>query len=446
VSRTGESGDSLASILHSTTHKGNTPVKSAALIAIALAVSAFAQLTDMTVRTPPPAVARTAGQWYRDPTFGTRMIRVTDESWAAGRCNIGSAYGFYPTFNADSTRALISCETGSGSKDYIVSFAPDASPSFTVTDSTTTRWNGARNGNAWWHRSNPDLLYFFNYGATLSAYNAATKTVTPVHTYGEIGPDYVTDHFIMANDSNRWGATLVHKSSGPVGCIVGQISPPAILHAVNDGMDGECQLDRAGLWIARAISGKTECIRISDGSTLPCGAGHRDVGPGALLYGYWYDVPTIRKWQFGAFSPLTLYTGLMADDYSWLATDPTWAVLSHSGSSGCGMFAGCKEIYSIRTDSTPGVIRWAHHQSAYDGSYMDEAYASQSYDGRFIAFQSNSGKRITDGGRTDVYVIDARPPAPPVVEPVKPKKKKWWQLVVTINDDGAPVIEAVPMP
>jgi hypothetical protein len=418
-----------------------------ALLVIALVLSASAQLTDMTVRTPPAPVARIAGQWYRDPTFGTRMVRVTDDSWAALRCNIGSAYGFYPTFNADSTRMLISCETGTGSKDYIVSFTPDASLSFTVTDSTTTRWNGSRNGNAWWHRSNPDLMYFFDYGNTLSAYNAATKAVAAVHAYAQIGPDYVTDHFIVANDNNRWGATLTHKLSGAVGCIAGQISPPVILRVVNDGKDGECQIDRGGLWIVRAMSSKTECIRISDGATLPCGAGHRDVGPGAILYGSWVEVPTTRKWIFGAFAPVTLYTGLMADDYSWLATDPTWAVLSHSGSSGCGIYAGCKEIYSVRTDGTPGVIRLAHHQSAYDGSYMDEAYASQSYDGRFVAFQSNGGKKIADGGRTDVYVIDARS-STPAPTPTKPKKLKKWQLMITIDDAGEPsaTFEPVPVP
>ena len=54
---------------------------------------------------PLPALPR-AGGTYRDPVFGTEIMRATDESDCPVQ-GCGTYYSHWPTFNANNTRLLI---------------------------------------------------------------------------------------------------------------------------------------------------------------------------------------------------------------------------------------------------------------------------------------------------------------------------------------------------
>src|SRR3984893_4117969 len=56
---------------------------------------------------PSPALPR-AGGTFVDPAFGTTIMRVTDES-DGKQCN--NFYSYWPTFNLNSTRFFIACDT-----------------------------------------------------------------------------------------------------------------------------------------------------------------------------------------------------------------------------------------------------------------------------------------------------------------------------------------------
>jgi hypothetical protein len=95
---------------------------------------------------------------------------------------------------------------------------------------------------------------------------------------------------------------------------------------------------------------------------------------------------------------------MIADDFSALATSGTW--LTTSQFEGSYAYPCAHAVCQVATDGSGSIIQWAHNQSA--GSlFTDEPYPSQSYDNRFIAFQSNWGTEVAMGGRMDVYIIDA---------------------------------------
>src|SRR5688572_602303 len=83
---------------------------SAVALVLLLVSSASAQVTDRGVYFEPPLPALpAAGGTLVDPTFGTTILRVTDEETDAGG-SCGTAYSYWPTFNATSTRLWAFCD------------------------------------------------------------------------------------------------------------------------------------------------------------------------------------------------------------------------------------------------------------------------------------------------------------------------------------------------
>ncbi|HKP87921.1 MAG TPA: hypothetical protein VJZ26_17595, partial [Blastocatellia bacterium] len=94
-------------------HKTSRLINPRTLFAIALLIVAAApraahSQTAPGVKTdkrayaePPPPALPAAGGTFRDPVFGTTIMRVTDER--DGPFNVTN-YSYYPSFNKDSTR------------------------------------------------------------------------------------------------------------------------------------------------------------------------------------------------------------------------------------------------------------------------------------------------------------------------------------------------------
>src|SRR5215831_12422734 len=97
-----------------------------------VAPSTYTAITDTNVRPIPPAPALgPANSVITDPTFGSRILRVTDQNTSAGRSFIPTDAGFHRTWNADSTAIKLTGPQGDG---YWMQFNPST---FTVGDGSS---------------------------------------------------------------------------------------------------------------------------------------------------------------------------------------------------------------------------------------------------------------------------------------------------------------------
>lgn len=93
------------------------------------APSTYSAYTGTDVKTvPPPPALGPANSVITDPTFGSRILRVTDQNTNSGESFISTDAGFHRTWNANSTAIKL---TGPRGDAYWLEFNPS---SFTVGD------------------------------------------------------------------------------------------------------------------------------------------------------------------------------------------------------------------------------------------------------------------------------------------------------------------------
>ena len=122
---------------------------------------------------PPAPALGPANSVITDPTFGTRILRVTDQNTDSGNSLISTETGFKRTFNANSTAIKLS---GVGGKGFWLEFNAAA---FKVGDGTSRPsphplWFGS---NWEWSAVDPDIIYFLN-GNKIAKYNKSTGVTT----------------------------------------------------------------------------------------------------------------------------------------------------------------------------------------------------------------------------------------------------------------------------
>ncbi|HEX6950633.1 MAG TPA: hypothetical protein VF127_13615, partial [Nitrospira sp.] len=131
-----------------------------------------------------------------DPTFGSRILRVTDGSTASGNSLIPEYAGYYRTWNANST--ALKLMNGFGIS-YWLEFN---SSSFSVGDGSA-RPSLHPLSFAWtweWSAADPDIIYFLN-GNQLAKYNKVTTVVTNLG--GPPNGDPVTYHVAVVG-ADTW--------------------------------------------------------------------------------------------------------------------------------------------------------------------------------------------------------------------------------------------------
>jgi hypothetical protein len=117
--------------------------------------SAYSAYTGTDVKTIPPAPALgPANGIIRDPTFQSRILRVTDQNTLAGQSFMPTDAGFHRTWNANSTAIKL---IGPQGQSYWMDFDPGT---FSV---------GALHplsfGTAWtWSAVDPNVIYYLNVG------------------------------------------------------------------------------------------------------------------------------------------------------------------------------------------------------------------------------------------------------------------------------------------
>jgi hypothetical protein len=402
---------------------------------------------------PTPAAPRFghAGSKLTDPTFGTRLMRATDENdYPAPGC--GTWYSQWPTFNSNNTRLLIRC--GSSGDMKIKAFDP---VSFTlgatlqtassITKGQSLQWQGAT-----WSRNDPDLIFvhaaYSNPGDSgvsgmkLYAYRPSTNALTLIKDFSSLAPgkpDYLFEMHIAQDGKDDLFTFMEYRvgnPNNPLYFIVWRRSTDKVLqHILNAKLDANAAIpDKSGRWIWFALN-KTE----------PDGARHRilDLQTNTWQTIYWKaddDAPShgdpgsginVGKGNFSGgfnFRSLSnphrpkilfdfkdskgvvdwsndLHTTLYADDESWV----TIGLFDESNVGETGAFEN--EVMQIAMDGSQRIRRLFHHRSIVDNKTDASGYWATpkptiSRDGRYIAFTSNWGK----SGRCDLYIARIDPP------------------------------------
>jgi hypothetical protein len=138
------------------------------------APSTYSAYTGTDIKTIPPAPALgSANSVITDPTFGSRILRVTDPNTNDGESFISTDAGFHRTWNANSTAIKLTGPHGDG---YWLEFIPSA---FTVGNgSSHPVIHPVSFGATWeWSTVDPDLIYFLN-GNQIGEYNTSTGVTT----------------------------------------------------------------------------------------------------------------------------------------------------------------------------------------------------------------------------------------------------------------------------
>ncbi len=374
---------------------------------------------------PPPALPR-AGGTFRDPVFGTEVMRVTDER--DGKLN-GTFYPHWPTLNADSTRLLVKrYDTG----DAVYSFDPvnfklgASRPVPRLPDNGVLITEGAI-----WSPTEPNTLYgaTFN-GPYLWALNTSTGAYKLAKDFrrerGFSPKDYLWQMSVSA-DGDAFAFTHKNGSYQTIGYAVYRRSTDTVvLNEASADVD-EVRLDKGGRYLLAylgnvdARGNDTYIHDLVEGGVVGLKPGapdyslsHGDVGTGFLLG---WDNDENRFLRRGLSDPrrfvavLEMGKDWMNQHVSLLARDEGWALVSfysYRGAGGVGPGLFHDELVLVKTDGSGRFRRLVQHRSKAQ-DYWETPRANLSYDGRFAAFSSNWG----GSKRVDLFIARLDPPLSP---------------------------------
>lgn len=369
--------------------------------------------TDHGVYPPPPApTLPKAGGVFTDPTFGTQIMRVTDEADSKESCN---AYSYWPSFNKDSTRFHITC----GNRCMLYRFDPKAfrlinkEPLFANKPPSKfePRWEDAI-----WGGRDPDVLYCHE-GLNLWEYNVAKQQYSLVKNFSKEFPPGHLCQLSRSADDCVFAGSLQNPKWNRIGYFVwSRDKDNVVLYKTAD--HDEVQVDKSGRFcviktgkqgkgaievsVADLQTGKVEDLTDDEPDFAP---GHSDNGWGLVVgHDNIRNCLTFRRLDSPHNAKVLLdLKNDWSQDYhvSMLADDESWVTLSlYVGNKlpSSGIFKN--EVIQVATDGSQRLRRLAHHRSVFK-SYWDSPRANISRDGRFIVFTSN----WEGTGQRDVFIL-----------------------------------------
>lgn len=368
-------------------------------------------VTDHNVRPEPQAPALPkAGGTFIDPTFGTTIMRVTDENDGISNHNY---YSYWPTFNLDSTRFFIACDGNprlyrfDPSNFQIVSKGP-------LFDQQLPGGGFMSTEDGEWSGTNPNVLYGYH-DLKLWAFDVSARTYTLVKDFaGELPSGYL-GQMSRSLDDNVFAFTKKDTEYRPTGYIVWRRDQNKVLRNVSLGNLDEVELDKTGRYlVVKAEFGAGIDLQVVDfntgnvqglkDSTPDYSPGHSDNGRQIVVgHDNWNNQYTVRNLASPTQFQKVISFGndwSQANHLSMLADNEGWCVISNftNGTAPIGPFR--QEIFQASTDGSQNVRRLAHHRSVYR-DYWDTPRANISRDGKFVAFTSNWGSAV----RRDVFII-----------------------------------------
>ena len=401
---------------------------------------------------PPPALGP-ANSIFTDPTFGSRMLRVTDANTAGGSSLIPEDAGYFRTWNANSTAVKLMNTNGIS---YWLDFDP---ANFRVGTLHRLNFNYL-----WeWSAINPDLIYFLN-GNQLAQYSKSMDA--PFNLGGPPNGDPVTYHVTVVGQDN-W----VCSAAGPgaqdtyteLFCVSPSTMETKFIDVVNKKINGVTQNDPN--W-PTAASGQTLGIHSIFGSAGGAWLGvvfhqpswnpngeavlNLSTNTWSLMTSadtYWSGHPSIGNGKYvngaGSVNGMDSRGAILRDpnnlmnagQYSFIMQPPSilgWYDAEHSSWFNASTNANAPilfsrynagppppspmlwygEIVMAATDGSNTVWRFAHNHNG-SGSFYGEAFAQISNDGRWALFSSywdgTLGASSGDFGlstRIDTFIVE----------------------------------------
>jgi hypothetical protein len=407
--------------------------------------------TDKTVypEPPPPALPQ-AGGAFTDPTFGTTLLRVTDERDGADNKN---AYSYWPSLNCNNTRLFYM--SGMGNTAMVCDFDPVG---FKVANKRPL-WAAPVPGggllnteDAIWSGVDPDVI-FGHLGMKVWAYNVRVGTYSlVVDLTGKAGNAVNLQQMTKTADDNGFAFNVTLGESGGwkrSGCAawrkrendlyVQMIVADDLTTAVD-----EVHIDKSGKFLmqftgiqgptaieARVIDLTTKQVtNITDSGPDYCPS-HHDIGRDFVVGAdNWNNSITARKLSaphqfqtilsFGNDWSQSNHISLLADDEGWALV----GLFLVNNSAPAGVFRN--ELILVATDGSQRVRRVCHHHSNYATTreYWNSPRPDLSKDGQFTVFTSPWGSTT----RRDVFVVRIPPATQPAPPPTVGLSAKLRQL------------------
>ena len=387
------------------------------------------------------------GKPYYDPTFGTKIVRISDRKIDKLGHWVKKEYGSlmhpaYPKHNYDNADGSYLLFIGSYESGQVLYDAR----SFKLIKSLDTKavnWNQSIDPR--WDAHNPDVLYYYFSPATaLSKYNLKTDKFEVIHDFNKDFPgatvitmkeegncSYDSRYFAFLLKAPRGGDKWAHVA---VFCydrvedrIVGKINLPI------PGFEGQ----GGGDWVGMSPLGKYVLlgtapmlvydrefkkppIKLTHGGGWHCGVGLDDEGREIIFYTGGRTFSSGGR-SDGCYAMCDLETGTETVltgriggpqahfDCSSILT-PGWGLVStyHAAPTKQSHWAE----YSIhlveltrRKEPPPRIWRICHTR-ANRGSYTDDPFATFNRFGTKIFFGSNWGTPIEKGGDIDAYQVE----------------------------------------
>lgn len=414
--------------------------------------------TDAKVIPRAPALGA-ANSIINDPTFGSRILRVTDANTAAGNSLIPEYAGVFRTWNANATALKLMNSFG---YSYWLEFN---SSSFSV-------GNGSANPSlhplsfnwTWeWSAVDPDIIYFLN-GNQLAKYNKATTVVTNLG--GPPNGDPVTYHVAVVG-ADTWVCSAAGDGSQntytKLFCLNPSTSESKFIDVVNKTINGIPQNDpnwptaapgqtlgihsifgsATGAWLdvdfhqqSWGANGDSVLNLTTNTWSLVTNAdgywsGHSSIGNGKYVNGSGSlngmdsrgallrdpnNLMNATQYSFIMQPPSTVgwYDG---EHSSWFnsSTNPQAPVLfsRYNIVTPPGPLTWYGEIIAAATDGSNTVWRFAHNHNGGLVGFSGQSFAQISIDGRWALFSSywdgTLGASAGDFGfstRIDTFIVD----------------------------------------
>jgi hypothetical protein len=427
--------------------------------------------TDAKVIPSAPALGAT-NSTIIDPTFGSRILRVTDANTGSGNSLISEYAGFTRTWNANST--AVKLMNGQGYA-YWLEFN---SSTFRVGDGSARPtlhplsfpWNWE------WSAVDPDIIYFLN-GNQLAKYNKVTTLVTNLG--GPPNGDPVTMHVAVVGQDSWVCSTAgagAQNTYTKIFCLnPNNPSQSKFIDVLNKTINGITQSDpnwptsaagqtigihsvygsAGGSWLGvdfhqqswgangdsvLNLATNTWCL-VTNANTY--WSGHSSMGNGKYVNGSGSingmdsrgallrdpnNLMDATQYTFNMQPPSTVgwYDG---EHSSWFnaSTNPQAPILfsRYNITAPPGPLTWYGEIIAAATDGSNKVWRFAHNHNGGLVGFAGQSFAQISNDGRWALFSSywdgTLGAAAGDFGfskRIDTFIVDlltpaSTPPPPP---------------------------------
>jgi hypothetical protein len=387
--------------------------------------------TYATYTEPALPTLTSAGDIITDPTFGSRILKLTDSGDSAVKCSV--AYSLLRYFNTTNTR-IAALVHSSYYKLKVWDFnATTMTASNGVVMPQTVA--GIQSTGTQFSHTDPDKMLVSCASGTpgseiskIYSYKPSTQAFTLIKdlTATAVANGGAGSYFFQmsVSDDDDIFAGHVESPGGGVGYIVYKQSTDTILLNQSGITCNEVSIDKSGryLWVVGGSpdatvwdlqggpSSTTVTTEISAGQHYALGSGWdlmHSMSSGrigkrnlASPNGGVTALVATNKWVYGG-------AGSQQDHYSATGSD-TWVLGSRYNTVGGAVVNPFdNECVLVKTDGSGNVRRIAHHRAIFS-SYSDAPFASLSQDGRFAIWSSNWG---TGGGRYDVYVAEVTVPS-----------------------------------